>query len=131
ITDSTERIGHCQRPPLSANGHGRDLGTKVAFIGHFIDDDHLASWDPSMGDLSAQERRSFLGRVHRILKPAVTRRARILSKTGAAVDLHFVSLVSTSRLIEDCLRKGNTRTLVKQIEEAIDQARTAGCRIAA
>jgi acyl transferase domain-containing protein/acyl-CoA synthetase (AMP-forming)/AMP-acid ligase II/acetylornithine/succinyldiaminopimelate/putrescine aminotransferase/acyl carrier protein len=104
-------------------------GAEVAFFGHFIDESHLIRWDASLAEIPAANRLNFLRRIHRVVKPAVTRRARIRSASGEIVTLRMISWMTTSALLEEAFRSGDTGWIVEQIDEAVEQARREGCQV--
>lgn len=104
-------------------------GTKVAFFSHLLDTSSLTLWDPSLAEIPAEHRDEFLRALHRVVKPAVTRRFAVRSTTGRSIDMRVVSWIATSKLIEDALRSGDIGWLQDQIDEAVQEMKDEGCRI--
>jgi acyl transferase domain-containing protein/acetylornithine/succinyldiaminopimelate/putrescine aminotransferase/predicted amino acid dehydrogenase/NADPH-dependent curcumin reductase CurA/NADP-dependent 3-hydroxy acid dehydrogenase YdfG/acyl carrier protein len=123
ITDWRER----QDPETSADQQNGE--TKVAFFSHLLDTSSLILWDPSLAEIPAEQRDEFLRALHRVVKPAVTRRFTIRSTAGRSVDMRIVSWIATSKLIEDALRSGDIGWLQDQIDEAVQEMKDEGCRI--
>ena len=115
-----------QQPDASDNGHSDE--TKVAFFSHLLDASSLTLWDPSLAEIPVEKRDDFLRAIHRVVKPAVTRRFRIRSADGHSVQMRIVSWIATSRLIEDALRTGDTNWLQDQIDEAVQEMKEEGCQ---
>ncbi|HEX8282687.1 MAG TPA: aminotransferase class III-fold pyridoxal phosphate-dependent enzyme [Pyrinomonadaceae bacterium] len=102
---------------------------RAAFFGHLIDDAHLTEWDASLAELTPSGRREFLRRIHRFVKPSVTRRVRIRSAQGRELSLRLVSWIATSSLIEEAMRTGETGWLLDQLTDALEEAREDGCQV--
>jgi acetylornithine/succinyldiaminopimelate/putrescine aminotransferase/predicted amino acid dehydrogenase len=102
---------------------------KVAFLGHFIEADHLALWDPSFGSFQPREREQFLQRFAFLLDPKVFASFVVRSPTGVEVGYHFIGLAQTSRMYAESWRNRNLGWLHEKIDRALDLAREEGCSV--
>lgn len=108
----------------------RVTGTHVAFIGHFIDEDGVARWDPGLGRLGPDVCRRFLERVRPLAEPLVCLRAPLTSPTGATTTLSFIGLPVSSGQCHDALRDRAQRSDLRAlIQRAVDLAHAEGCRV--
>ncbi len=64
-----------QQPETSPDQQNGE--TQVAFFSHLLDTSSLTLWDPSLAEIPAERQDDFLRALHRVVKPAVTRRFTI------------------------------------------------------
>lgn len=102
---------------------------RVAFLGHFIEADHLALWDPSFGSFTREEREAFLKRFAPLLDPKVFASFVVDSAAGGQVGYLFIGLAQTSRMYAESWRERNLDWLHEKIDSALDLAREEGCSV--
>lgn len=102
---------------------------KVAFFWHFADESYPPDWDPSLTELTFEQQRTLLKKIHPFTRPVVMGEAVVESATGQQVGLELVAFAATSGMIEDLMRTGATTDLVNRIKEAVEEARERGCRL--
>lgn len=102
---------------------------KVAFLGHFIEADHLSLWDPSFGSFTAEEKGVFLDRFAALLEPKVFRQMVVTSKTGQQIGYLFIGLAQTSTMYAESWRTRDLGWIRDKIDRALDLAREEGCHV--
>lgn len=102
---------------------------KVAFLGHFIQPEHYALWDPSFASFSRDQQDRFLRRFSRLFEPRVFRTFTLESKTGAQVGYVFIGLAQTSQIYAEAWRARDLGWLKDLMHRALDVAREEGCRV--
>jgi len=121
--DATAPRVHPPPPPAPGPVEG---ARRVAFIGHFVEADHLGLWDPTLAPLGPAERERILDRARRVLDPFVNDRLVIRSATGAAVELFSIGLPFTAAQARDAFRTGDSGWCLDQVEDAVALARELG-----
>jgi predicted amino acid dehydrogenase len=101
----------------------------VGFIGHFIDPDGVALWDPSFSRLDASACRSFLDQIRPFAEPLLCHRDRVRSVTGEATTLSFIGIPVTSQQCYDALRTSERKEFRDLIQRAVDLASREGCSV--
>jgi len=114
-------------PPLISRSPS--TASHVGFIGHFIDPDGVALWDPSFSRLSAGACRSYLDQIRPFAEPLLCHRDHVRSVTGAATTLSFIGIPVTSQQCYDALRTGERKELRDLIQRAVDLASSEGCSV--
>lgn len=102
---------------------------KVAFLGHFIQADHVALWDPSFGSFTPEEKAEFLDRLAPLLDPKVFRSFVVRSKAGNEIGYLFIGLAQTSRMYAESWRARDLGWLREKLDRALDLARAEGCAV--
>ncbi|MBR9988502.1 MAG: aminotransferase class III-fold pyridoxal phosphate-dependent enzyme [Gemmatimonadetes bacterium] len=110
------------RPPLA--------GAHIGFVGHFIDADSVALWDPALGRLGGRACDNFLDHVLPFAEPLVCHRDHVHSVTGAATSVTFVGIPVSSQQCYAAMRSPARRELRQLVQRAVDMAADEGCTVA-
>lgn len=102
---------------------------QVAFIGHVVNEADLVLWDPSLGEFTHAQLCLLLKKIQHIVKPFIRKKVLVRSANGQAVHLRVLSVASSSALIEEALRSGDTDPLIDQIIAAVRDAKASGCSV--
>jgi len=109
--------------------HDHPYARKVAFVGHTISAETFPDWDPSLVELTLDERDRLAYRLQRFLRPSLALRRNVRSATGEVVTLHFLGLSVSSRNIVEAYQRRDTGWLVDLVHQAIDRAVALGCSV--
>jgi acetylornithine/succinyldiaminopimelate/putrescine aminotransferase/predicted amino acid dehydrogenase len=101
----------------------------VAFVGHFIDADDVALWDPSLARLPTGSLHDFLDRLLPFAEPLVCHRDHVVSRTGAATTLTFIGIPVSSAQCFAGLRGAGRLALRDLVQRAVDMAAAEGCSV--
>lgn len=115
------------QPVLQASHDVKGL-RKVAFIGHFINPDDLALWDPFLGGLKEENYRAMLDRMKSAWQPRIYNEIRVKGKERD-VCLYFVGLPVYSVQMLEALSSRDLSTVRHTISFATDLAIEAGCEV--
>ncbi len=102
---------------------------RVAFLGHFIQPEHVALWDPSFERFDGVERDRFLRRFGTFMAPRVFRSFTMRSRVGAEIGYMFLGLAQTSATYAEAWRSRRIQPLREQIERGVEVARAEGARV--
>ena len=109
-------------PPIDAQ--------KVAFLGHFLEDQDVIAWDPSLGELSPDECRALLDKTKGLLDPFLLASHTVRSGDGTrAVGVTVIGIPFTSSQIMDGFRVGDTAWAREQVDRAVALAEEHGATI--
>ncbi|MBN2798990.1 MAG: aminotransferase class III-fold pyridoxal phosphate-dependent enzyme [Deltaproteobacteria bacterium] len=99
---------------------------RVAFIGHFIDADHMPLLDPGFAPFTRAQRQAFLDRVYAQLDPQIFHIHQVEAENGARATLLFVGWVVDSRALIGRYRAGDLAGVHRQLDRAVELAVEAG-----
>jgi acetylornithine/succinyldiaminopimelate/putrescine aminotransferase/predicted amino acid dehydrogenase len=120
--------GRRQRPSPPATIK-EPLSSHVAFIGHFIDPEGVAQWDPSFTRLPPDGCARFLEKLRPFAEPLETHRDHVRSITGAATTVSFIGIPVSSQQCYDALRTPERHSLRDLVQRAVDLAAEEGCSV--
>ncbi|EEW25836.1 type I polyketide synthase [Rhodobacter ferrooxidans] len=103
---------------------------RVAFLSHFADPASLRRWDASWARLSDAACEALVARLAPIVPPTLSAVQKLVSASGAAVEMHLLTLLATSLMIETAMRQGRTAPILNQMQQALEMAEASGCRTA-
>lgn len=102
---------------------------QVAFVGHFIQPEHIPLWDPSLSRLTPSQLRQLLDVIWPWIGPQVYTQRRVQSCTGQEVLLKFIGLCVDSQIMNRHLRQHRLQPMQALVEEAVALAVQEGCQI--
>ncbi|MEJ7809650.1 MAG: aminotransferase class III-fold pyridoxal phosphate-dependent enzyme [Gemmatimonadaceae bacterium] len=114
-------------PPLTVRRH--PVASHVAFIGHFIEPDGVALWDPTFSRIGTDGCRCFLDRIHPLSEPLVYHRDHVHSATGGSTTLSFIGLPFSSEQCYGALRSPERAALRELVQRAVELAGDEGCTV--
>jgi predicted amino acid dehydrogenase len=117
-----------QRPSPPAT-FKKPLPSHVAFIGHFIDPEGVAQWDPSFTRLPPDGCARFLEKLRPFAEPLETHRDHVRSITGATTTVSFIGIPVSSQQCHDALRTPERHALRDLVQRAVDLAADEGCSV--
>ncbi len=117
-----------QRPSPPAT-FKKPLPSHVAFIGHFIDPEGVAQWDPSFTRLPPDGCARFLEKLRPFAEPLETHRDHVRSITDAATTVSFIGIPVSSQQCYDALRTPERHSLRDLVQRAVDLAADEGCSV--
>ncbi|WP_447893084.1 aminotransferase class III-fold pyridoxal phosphate-dependent enzyme [Pseudomonas marginalis] len=103
---------------------------RVAFINHLIDADILGDVDPSLGQLSTEQKRVFMQRTAPERRAAPVGPVVIRSQLGMAVEFTLYPLCMDSNAMADYIISGDLDVIRKEVGNRILDARADGYRVA-
>ncbi|WP_263138719.1 aminotransferase class III-fold pyridoxal phosphate-dependent enzyme [Pseudomonas sp. RIT-PI-AD] len=109
---------------------GARVVARVAFINHLIDADMLSDVDPSLADLSPEQKRAFIQRMAPERRAAPIGPALIRSKLGSAVEFTLYPLCMDSNAMADYIASGDLEPIRREITARIQDARADGHSVA-
>jgi acetylornithine/succinyldiaminopimelate/putrescine aminotransferase len=118
-------------PPLDRRGEAvrREAprcAKRVAFIGHFIQAEDAALWDPGLAAFGPEQLKRYQLAAHRVLGPTIYDQLHVQGAEGEEVHLSFVGLNLTSKSIEAAMRAREAAWIAKLVLEAALKAVDAG-----
>ncbi|MDB5339989.1 MAG: aminotransferase class-III [Planctomycetaceae bacterium] len=119
-------------PAAVATAPQRELAEtdrRVAFIGHLIFPEHAALWDPALTRLPPSALEAYMAKPSRALGPTIFEQFHVHSPTGERVHFTYVGLDLTPTQIMAALAARDADWIKRKVEEAIELARDAGCRL--
>ncbi len=102
---------------------------KAAFICHFIQAKDIRLYEPSFHFFSDAQCSELLRKISRILHPVLFQQVDIHSSMGENVSLSLLGIYADSALIEECIKKNDTKWIREKIEKAIQLAKSLGCHV--
>lgn len=102
---------------------------KIGFVGHFIEAEDLAYWDPTFACFTVAERAGFVDQVYEVLDPDYTDEIDIDSPNGEQVRLIFSGICATSKHFADALAAKNLSTARDKVQRAVDLLAAQGCAV--
>ncbi|MCX7081481.1 MAG: pyridoxalphosphate dependent aminotransferase, partial [Pseudomonas sp.] len=103
---------------------------RVAFINHLIDADILGDVDPSLGQLSAEQKRDFMTRTAPERRAAPVGPVLIRSRLGTAVEFTLYPLCMDSNAMADYIVSGDLEVIREEVGNRILDARADGYSVA-
>jgi acetylornithine/succinyldiaminopimelate/putrescine aminotransferase/predicted amino acid dehydrogenase len=102
---------------------------RVAFLGHFLEPQHLREWDPAFRSLSPEECRRVLDRTSRALDPFVAHEVTVQSANGGEVDVSILGLAFSPEQVMASFRTGGAKWARDLIGRGVALARERGARV--
>lgn len=102
---------------------------KVAFLGHFIESKHLILWNRAFSGFSAEQLDELFEKLFELINPSVNTECIISSITGDKVQLVFIGLFITSKIISKHFNSRNLKIVNAKIDAAVQIAKQKGCRV--
>lgn len=103
---------------------------RVAFINHLIDADILGDVDPSLGQLSVEQKHAFIQRTAPERRSAPVGPVIIRSRLGTAVEFTLYPLCMDSNAMADYIISGELDVIREEVGNRILDARADGYRVA-
>ncbi len=103
---------------------------RVAFINHLIDADILGDVDPSLSQLSAEQKRVFMQRTAPERRAAPVGPVVIRSQLGMAVEFTLYPLSMDSNAMADYIISGDLEVIRTEVGNRVLDARADGYRVA-
>ncbi len=103
---------------------------RVAFINHLIDADILGDVDPSLSQLSAEQKRVFMQRTAPERRAAPVGPVVIRSQLGMAVEFALYPLSMDSNAMADYIISGDLEVIRTEVGNRVLDARADGYRVA-
>ncbi len=109
---------------------GARVVARVAFINHLIDADMLSDVDPSLAELSPEQKRAFIQRMTPERRAAPIGPALIRSRLGTAVEFTLYPLCMDSNAMAAYIASGDLEPIRREITDRIRDARADGHSVA-
>ena len=107
-----------------------DTGVKkVAFLGHFIEAKHLVLWNRAFSGFSEAQLDELFERLFELINPAINTECIISSITGDKVQLVFIGIFITSKIISKHYNNRNVKIVSAKIDAAVEIAKKKGCKV--
>ncbi|HEV2721060.1 MAG TPA: aminotransferase class III-fold pyridoxal phosphate-dependent enzyme, partial [Thermoanaerobaculia bacterium] len=126
---STPELGNASSEEISPIEVDGDL-RRVAFLQHFLDESSLDRWEPSLQQFKGEELLDMIQRMQTFLPPLLTRTAVVRSASGERLRIDFYTVVATSRMIEQLIRRGQSDGLVRQLRKTLEERSRERCIVA-
>ncbi len=127
LVDPAAVGGHItdHREPLRSDALDPAL-PQVAFAAHSVTSAHLPLFDPSLAGFTEAQLDDLMERIAPHVEPEFHERITVRSTTGAAVQLNFLAVFSSSARMSRALRE-DVAPVQRLLTTAVDQAVAAGC----
>jgi predicted amino acid dehydrogenase len=102
---------------------------KVAFLGHFIEPEHLILWDNSFSEFSKDQMEMFIENLYELIDPILSDECIVTSTTGDKVHLVFIGVFVTSKIITRQMNNRDLTVILDKIDKAIEMAKHKNCKV--